>query len=134
MPMNDNLGEMQPLINITTLVYVLQALSFFLGVTCIVAIIINYVKRPEVGNTWLASHFRWQMRTFWFGLLWMAMGGLIVILAAGYLIITITGIGMIYLAAGYLVITTTGIWMIYRIAKGWLYLNDGKPLYAADNH
>ena len=117
MPMNDDRAELQPLINITTLVYVLQALSFFLGVTCIVAIIINYVKHPEVSNTWLASHFRWQMRTFWFGLLWMVLGAL-----------------TIRLAVGYLIITATGIWIIYRIVKGWLYLHDGKPLYAVDSY
>lgn len=114
MPMNDSDAELQALKNITTLVYVLQGLSFFLGVTAIVAIIINYVKRPEVSSTWLASHFRWQMRTFWFGLLWMAVGALTIILAVGYLIVTIAG-----------------IWIIYRIVKGWLYLHDGKPLYAA---
>lgn len=115
--MNENHVQMQPLKNITTLVYVLQALSFFLGITTIVAIIINYVKRPEVSNTWLASHFRWQMRTFWFGLLWMAVGALTLILAVGYLVITVNA-----------------IWIIYRIVKGWLYLHDGKPLYAADSY
>lgn len=117
MSLNDKREEMQPLKNITTLVYVLQALSFFLGVTSIVAIIINYVKRSEVSSTWLASHFRWQMRTFWFGLLWMAVGALTLILAVGYLVITVTG-----------------IWIIYRIVKGWLYLHDGKPLYAANSY
>ncbi len=117
MPMNDNREEMQSLKNITTVVYVLQALSFFLGVTSIVAIIINYVKRPEVSSTWLASHFRWQMRTFWFGLLWMVVGALTLILAVGYLVITVNA-----------------IWIIYRIVKGWLYLHDGKPLYVVGNY
>ena len=115
--MNDSRAEMQPLVNMTTLVYGLQALSFFLGITCIAAVIINYVKRPEVSGTWLASHFRWQIRTFWFGLLWMAVGALTLILAVGYL-----------------VITANGIWIIYRIVKGWLYLHDGKPLYAAGSY
>lgn len=117
MPMSDSDAELQALKNITTLVYVLQGLSFFLGVTAIIAIIINYVKRPEVSSTWLASHFRWQIRTFWFGLLWMAVGALTIILAVGYLIVTIAG-----------------IWVIYRIVKGWLYLHDGKPLYAAGGY
>ena len=117
MPLNDNHEEMQSLKTITTVVYVLQGLSFFLGVTAIVAIIINYVKRLEVSSTWLASHFRWQIRTFWFGLLWMAVGALTLILAVGYL-----------------VITANAIWIIYRIVKGWLYLHDGKPLYVAGNY
>ncbi len=52
------------------LVYGLQAASFFFGITAIAAVIINYVKKDDVLNTWLASHFRWQIRTFWFGLFW----------------------------------------------------------------
>lgn len=55
--------------------YALQAIGFFVGITYIVAIIINYVKRDDVKGTWLESHFRWQMRTFWFSLLWAIIGG-----------------------------------------------------------
>ena len=105
-------SNIQSLVNVTTLVYALQALSFILVVTCIVALIINYVKRDDVAGTWLASHFRWQIRTFWFALLWAAIGGLTFVLLIGYFILV-----------------ANGIWIIYRIVKGWLYLNDSRPMY-----
>ena len=104
--------DLKPLVNITTLVYALQALSFFVGVSCIVAIIINYVKLPEISGTWLASHFRWQIRTFWFSMLWLVLG-----------VVTLL------LVVGYFVLLANAVWVIYRIVKGWLALNDGKPLY-----
>ncbi len=97
---------------IATLVYALQAVSFFLGITYIVAVIINYVKRKEVEGTWLESHFRWQIRTFWFSLLWFVIG----IIGAFFVI-------------GYAVLLANAIWVIYRIIKGWLRLNDGKEMY-----
>jgi len=99
--------------NITTVVYALQALSFLVGVTYFVAIIMNYVKRDDVRGTWLESHFRWQIRTFWFVLFGLVLGGLTFLIVIGYLIWC-----------------ATGLWFIYRIVKGWLNLNDGKPMYA----
>ena len=54
---------------LTLIIYVLYLASFFVGITAIAAIIINYLKKDEVANTYLASHFRWQIRTFWFGVL-----------------------------------------------------------------
>ena len=105
-------ADLKPLVNITTLVYALQALSFFVGVSCIVALIINYVKLPDVSGTWLASHFRWQIRTFWFSMLWLVLG-----------VVTLV------LVVGYFVLLANGVWVIYRIIKGWLALNDRKPLY-----
>ena len=103
--------QMKSLRNITQLVYILYALSYFTGVTAIVGIIINYVKKDDAAGTWLESHFRWQIRTFWFGLLWAAIGAATVVLAVGVAI----------LFANF-------CWIIYRIVKGWLNLNDGKQM------
>ncbi len=103
--------RMQSLKSLTRLVYVLYALSYFAGISAIVGIVINYVKKDEVAGTWLESHFRWQIRTFWFGMLWAVIGG-----ATFFLLI-----GMFILAANF-------IWIIYRIVKGWLNLNDNKPM------
>ncbi len=103
--------RMQSLKSLTQLVYVLYALSYFAGISAIVGIVINYVKKDEVAGTWLESHFRWQIRTFWFGMLWAVIGG-----ATFFLLI-----GMFILAANF-------IWIIYRIVKGWLNLNDNKPM------
>lgn len=97
---------------LATVVYALQAASFAVGMTLVVAVIINYVKMDDVRGTWLESHFRWQIRTFWFGLLWAVVGAITFLLLVGYL-----------------VLMADAIWVIYRIVKGWLNLNDGKPMY-----
>ena len=98
---------------ITMVIYALQAASFFVGITGLVAIIINYVKQSDVQGTWLASHFRWQIRTFWFGVLWSVIGFI-----------------TIFLLVGYLVLLANVVWVIYRVVKGWLALNDNRPMYA----
>lgn len=108
-----NEEKMKSLKTLTLAVYILYALSYFTGVTAIVGIIINYVKREEVAGTWLESHFRWQIRTFWFGLLWAVIGAATVVVLIGFAI----------LFANF-------CWIIYRIVKGWLNLNDGKPMPA----
>lgn len=96
---------------LTAVIYALQAASFFFGITYIVAIIVSYVKLDDVKGTWLESHFRWQIRTFWFSLLWAALGAITLILIVGWFILV-----------------ADGIWVIYRIVKGWLYLNDGREI------
>jgi len=83
-------------------------------VTAIAAIIMNYLKKDDVAGTFLESHFRWQMRTFWFALLWSVVG----VLTTALLI-------------GWLVLLANAVWFIYRIVRGFLNLNDGKPMYAA---
>ena len=103
--------DLQKLKTITMVVYALQALGFLVGITWIVAVVINYVKKEEVQGTWLESHFRWQIRTFWFGLLWGVIGALLAIVIVGFAILV-----------------AAAVWIIYRIVKGWLNLIDGKPL------
>ena len=61
--------------------------AFLTGWPSIIAVILNYVKRGDVRGTWLESHFRWQIRTFWWGLLWVC-------LCLGFVILTL-GIGII---------------------------------------
>ena len=100
--------------NITMVIYALYAVSFVVGITAIVAIIMNYVKKEDVAGTFLESHFRWQIRTFWFALLWGAIGGITFIVIIGWF-----------------VLIADGIWVIYRIVKGWLRLNDGKAMYTS---
>lgn len=104
-------AKIKSLKSLTQLVYVLYALSYFVGISAIVGIIINYVKKDEVAGTWLEGHFRWQIRTFWFGVLWTLIG------AATFFIV----IGMAILFANF-------CWIIYRIVKGWLNLNENKPM------
>ena len=68
----------QQLKTVATVVYALQAFGFFVGITWIVAVIIDYVKKDDAAGTWLASHYSWQIRTFWWGLLWGVIGGILV--------------------------------------------------------
>ena len=99
--------------SLTSLIYLFYALSLVLGVTALVAIVMNYVKRDDVQGTWLESHFRWQIRTFWFSLLWGLLGVITFLLIVGWFILI-----------------ADLLWFIYRIVKGWIRLNDGKPMYA----
>src|SRR5678810_1509828 len=57
--------------------------AFLTGWPSIIAVILNYVKRSDVRGTWLESHFRWQIRTFWFGALWVGLCALFVIFTLG---------------------------------------------------
>jgi uncharacterized membrane protein len=107
------MSDEKSLKTLAMVVYALQAAGFLVAITWIVAVVINYVKKEEAAGSWLESHFRWQIRTFWFGLLWGALGALLLIVVVGY---------FVWVAAG--------IWVIYRVVKGWLYLNEGKPLPA----
>jgi uncharacterized membrane protein len=93
--------------------------AFLTGWPSIIAVILNYVKRSEARGTWLDSHFRWQIRTFWFGLLWVA-------LCVAFIVATL-GVGLII---AWLPLGVVGLWFIYRIAAGWLRLNDRRPMYA----
>ncbi len=108
---DDNMKSAKTL---TTIIYALYAASFVVGITAIVAIIMNYIKKEDVAGTFLESHFRWQIRTFWFGLLWGLLGAIAMVIVVGWF-----------------VLVANGIWIIYRIVKGWLNLYDNKPMYAA---
>lgn len=96
---------------LTLITYILYALSAFTGLTAVIAIIINYVKREDAAGTLYASHFTWQIRTFWWSLAWLCLGFLLLIVGVGVL-----------------VLIADSIWVIYRIVKGLLNWNDGKPM------
>lgn len=126
-------GPSDSLITTTHVIYALHALSlvvgafgaatvlgsFLFGWPSIIAVIINYVKRDQVRGTWLEPHFRWQIRTFWYALLWSVVIGLLSLVLAIVLVgIAVWIVGMFLLA----------LWAIYRIARGWLALKEGRPL------
>jgi len=121
------------LVTTTHVVYALHALSlvigafgaasligaFLFGWPSIIAVIINYVKRSEAKGTYLESHFSWQIRTFWYALLWT-----VIVAILGFLL-AIVLVGIAIWVIGFVVL---GFWAIYRIARGWLRLKDGQPM------
>ena len=121
------------LVSWTHVIYLLHALSlltgilgaatvvgaFLVGWPSIIAVVLNYVKRNEARGTWLESHFRWQIRTFWFGLLWVSLCILFVVMTLG--------LGILIAWLPLAIIT---VWFIYRVVRGWLALNERRPMYA----
>jgi uncharacterized membrane protein len=117
------------LVRLTHIIYLLHGFSVLMGILgpaliittfltgwpSIIAVIINYAKRDDVRGTYLDSHFGWQIRTFWYTLLWVAIAAL--------LFITVIGIVLAYIVA-----VGAGVWVLYRIVRGWIALNDGKPM------
>ncbi len=130
--MADYLEEAEPLPSAVTVAHVVYALhtfaivvgvvgsatvigSFLGSVPSIVAVVLNYVKRGDAGHTWLESHYRWQIRTFWYALLWFVIGA---VLFATILLIPVA----------FVIFAAATLWLIYRIARGWLRLRDELPM------
>lgn len=101
----------QALTRLATIVYALQTASFFFPLTLFAAVVVNYVRRDDARGSWLESHFRWQIRTFWITLAGMIVGGLTALFLVGWFILG-----------------ATALWLIYRIVKGWLHLSEKRPL------
>lgn len=131
-PIPSGPGGVRPsLVNVTHLIYGLHAIAVVIGVTSsvtiaggfvfglpsLVAVFLNYWMRSEVRGTWLESHFLWQIRTFWFTLLWLVVYGLF--------LITIIGIPI-----AWVLIVILGFWVAYRVVRGWLALNAGESIRA----
>ena len=122
----------QPLVTWTKVIYALHTFSLLTGIIgtativgafltgwpSIIAVILNYVKRSEVRGTWLESHFRWQIRTFWFGLLWIVL--------CLFFVVATFGIGILI---AWLPMAVVGLWFVYRVIRGWVALSDGRPMY-----
>ncbi|WP_230661400.1 DUF4870 family protein [Psychrobacter sp. I-STPA10] len=116
--------------------YLLYLLSFFTaGILWIVPIVMNYLKRREAGHSWLASHFDWQIKTFWYSILMAILGVIILLIGLGVLGVSIfTESGNT--AAGSVVMTMIGgillvfsvLWHLYRIIRGWIALSDGRAV------
>ena len=128
-PVVDVMGVRPSLIQLTHFIYGLHAIAVVIGVTSaatvaggfvfglpsLCAVLLNYLKRGEVNGTWLESHFRWQIRTFWFTLAWLFVYGL--------LIITIIGIPL-----AWILIAILGLWVGYRVIRGWSALFGLRPM------
>jgi uncharacterized membrane protein len=131
-------GIIQPadasLVTYTHVIYALHSLSVLMGLATtasivfsfvgglpsIVAVIMNYARRSDTRGTFLESHFRWQIRTFWFALLWL----IIVNVVAWPLVAIIIGLPILLLGT-----VAIGVWIVYRVVRGWLALRDQRPMY-----
>jgi len=124
-------GALRPsVLTVAHFVYALHTLAIVIGIvgaatvigSCvgsvpsIVAVILNYVKRGDARGTWIASHYRWQIRTFWFTLLWALIGWALVITILGAVV-------------GVPILIALTLWLMYRIGRGWLRLRDRRPMY-----
>jgi uncharacterized membrane protein len=126
-----NVEPMPSVLTVAHIVYALHAFAIILGIVgaatvvgsfvgslpSIAAVLLNYVKRGDARGTWGDSHYRWQIRTFWFALVWAIIGWV--------LVFTLIGIVL----GGPILIALT-LWLIYRIGRGWLRLRDRLPMYA----
>ncbi len=98
------------------------AVRFAFGLPSILAVIMNYARRAEARGTWLESHFRWQIRTFWFAWLW------IFVISVVSMPLLIIGVGFLVALVG---LSLTGLWVIYRVGRGWLALREGVAIPSA---
>jgi uncharacterized membrane protein len=94
--------------------------SFLFGLPSILAVILNYVKRGDVRGTFLESHFRWQIRTFWYALLWIVVASLV---SLPFMLVLI-GFVTLWVAA-----IAIGVWVLYRVVRGWMRLSARAPMY-----
>ncbi len=123
----------EDLVTLTHIIYGLHAFSVLTGISSaafivtaflsgwpsIIAVIINYVKRDNVRGTFLDSHFSWQIRTFWWSVLWVVIAGVLIA----------TFIGMVI---GIPLMVLVGLWILYRIVRGWLTLAGRKAMPVPD--
>jgi uncharacterized membrane protein len=125
----------ESLVSYTHIIYALHSLSVLIGLTSyrsvaasfvwglpsIVAVIMNYMRRDAARGSYLASHFQWQIRTFWYAALW----AFIIWSLKWPLIISLVGIPLY--AVGRLALSG---WIVYRVARGWLGLKDQRAMYS----
>ncbi len=103
-------------LGILIIIFVWQPISHLVGLIFISAVVLNYVKRKQFVDTWLASHAKWQRRTFWYTFLWTLIG-----IVSGF-----------FFGLSGLVFIAYTVWLVYRVAKGWLRLHKGQEMYTTE--
>lgn len=99
------------------ILYVMHAISpFTFWTLSVVAVIIGAIMRDRVRGTWVESHYSWLARTFFWGLLWLAI-------VTFLFVVSLIGILLLWLPWSLLT-----IWYLYRVVRGWLALNDRRPM------
>ena len=134
------------LVTVTYVTYGLQALGmgigafaaitvmgmFGFGWPSLIGIVITYVKRAEARGTWLESHLRRQIRTFWIA---FVAGCTVLLIGAMLFVVTVVGPSSsteARMASGFAVWaaawTLLGVWVLYRVIRGWIALNARRAI------
>ena len=116
--MNQVIDERPANTGIATVVYVLYLVTLISGVTAIIGVVMAYMYRDEAPE-WLRTHYEMQIRTFWIGLLWVGLCMLFVVMTLG--------LGILIAWFPLLIVS---VWFVYRVARGWIRLREGRPMYA----
>jgi uncharacterized membrane protein len=128
----DSVEPLPSVLSVANVVYALHTLAIIIGIAgaatvigsfvgsvpSLLAVLLNYVKRGDARGTWADSHYRWQIRTFWYALLWALVGWVMVFTLVGVVV-------------GVPILIALTLWLIYRIGRGWLRLRDRRPMYAS---
>ena len=111
--LQDTPEQLEQLRKLNHAIYALYAASFLFFFTALIGVMLAYTKQAQTQTPWVLGHFRWQIRTFWFGMSWMFISALLT---------PFYGLGVPLLALAV-------IWYIYRIVKGWMTLADKQSPY-----
>ena len=128
--------KQRELITYNHVTYLLYVVSYFTaGLLWIVPIVMNYAKRNDAERTWLASHFDWQIKTFWYSIVFFVIGGMLLVFALGGLGVSVmvdSGnaaiVSILLTGLGLMIIFFTVIWHLYRIIRGWIALTGNRPV------
>ena len=117
---------------LTIALYVLYIVAIFsAGILALVALVINYIKRDSVQGSIFESHFTWQIRTFWWYLIW----NIIAFIPFFFLFFTgnnpdlFAGTALGATAFCLIVVAVSWVWIVYRAIRGIIAVNDNKPMY-----
>ena len=95
------------------------AIAPLMGLIGIAGVIVAYVKRDDARGSWVESHLRWLIRTFWFSLLWAVIG---------WVVLLVLGLILIGIPLAILIWGAASIWVLYRVIRGYLLFNDSRPI------
>lgn len=117
---------------LTLILYVLYIIAIFSGgLLAIVALVINYIKCDDVRGSIVESHFTWQIRTFWWYLIWniIAFVPFLFLFFTGENVDVFAGVALIATTFCLLVVGISWLWIVYRAILGMIRLNDHQPMY-----
>jgi uncharacterized membrane protein len=103
----------QPIVSDSSLaliVYVLYLVGYFTGISALIGVIIAHLKLDDTDPV-LRSHYQFQIRTFWIGLLYLVIG-----------------IPLCLALVGIPILAWWLVWSLIRVIKGMMSLNEGKPI------